>query len=98
PRRSPTRARRATPRAALPPRASTTAGALRRSPRRDLTPGALVSAPVGMSDYVRRLREKIGNDFMFMPSVSALIRDDDERILFVQHFEGRWQLPGGAVD
>jgi 8-oxo-dGTP pyrophosphatase MutT (NUDIX family) len=51
-----------------------------------------------MSDYVRRLREKIGNDFMFMPSVSALIRDDGGRILFVQHVEGRWQLPGGAVD
>jgi 8-oxo-dGTP pyrophosphatase MutT (NUDIX family) len=51
-----------------------------------------------MSDYVRRLREKIGNDFMFMPSVSALIRDDGGRILLVQHFEGRWQLPGGAVD
>jgi 8-oxo-dGTP pyrophosphatase MutT (NUDIX family) len=54
--------------------------------------------PVGMSDYVRRLREKVGNDFMFMPSVSALIHDDEGRILFVQHFEGRWQLPGGAVD
>ena len=51
-----------------------------------------------MSDYVRRLREKVGNDFMFMPSVSALIRDDDGRILFVQHVEGRWQLPGGAVE
>jgi len=51
-----------------------------------------------MSDYVRRLREKIGNDFMFMPSVSALIHDDDGRILFVQHVEGRWQFPGGAVD
>jgi len=58
----------------------------------------LVSAPVGMSDYVRRLREKIGNDFMFMPSVAALIRDDEGRILLVQHVEGRWQLPGGAVD
>ena len=57
-----------------------------------------MSAPVGMSDYVRRLREKIGNDFMFMPSVAALIRDDDGRILLVQHVEGRWQLPGGAVD
>ena len=51
-----------------------------------------------MSDYVRRLREKIGKDFMFMPSVSALIRDDGGRILFVQHVEGRWQLPGGAID
>lgn len=57
-----------------------------------------MSAPVGMSDYVRGLREKIGTDFMFMPAVAALIRDDDGRILFVQHVEGRWQLPGGAVD
>jgi 8-oxo-dGTP pyrophosphatase MutT (NUDIX family) len=56
------------------------------------------SYAVGMSDYVRRLREKVGNDFMFMPSVSALIHDDDGRTLFVQHVEGRWQLPGGAVD
>jgi 8-oxo-dGTP pyrophosphatase MutT (NUDIX family) len=47
---------------------------------------------------VRRLREKIGNDFMLMPSVAALIRDDDGRILLVQHVEGRWQFPGGAVD
>ena len=51
-----------------------------------------------MSDYVRRLRGKIANDLLFMPSVSAMIRDDDGRILLVQHVEGRWQLPGGAVD
>jgi 8-oxo-dGTP pyrophosphatase MutT (NUDIX family) len=51
-----------------------------------------------MSDYVRRRRDKIGNDFLFMPSVAALIRDGDERILLVQHVEGRWQFPGGAID
>jgi ADP-ribose pyrophosphatase YjhB (NUDIX family) len=51
-----------------------------------------------MSDYVRGLRAKLGNDFLLMPSVAALIRDDRERILLVQHVEGRWQLPGGAVD
>jgi len=51
-----------------------------------------------MSDYVRALRGKIGNDFLLMPSVAALIRDDGGRILFVQHVEGRWQLPGGAID
>jgi len=57
-----------------------------------------VSAAVGMSDYVRRLREQIGTEFMFMPSVAALVRVADGRILLVQHVEGRWQLPGGAVD
>jgi 8-oxo-dGTP pyrophosphatase MutT (NUDIX family) len=51
-----------------------------------------------MSDYVRALREKIGPDLLFMPAVTAVIRDDDGRILLVQHVEGRWQLPGGAVD
>ena len=51
-----------------------------------------------MSDYVKRLRERIGHDFMFMPSVAAFVRDADGRILLVQHLEGRWQIPGGAVD
>src|SRR5580765_5573513 len=53
---------------------------------------------MGMSDYVRALRQKIGTDLLFMPSVAAVIRDEDNRILLVQHVEGRWQLPGGAVD
>jgi 8-oxo-dGTP pyrophosphatase MutT (NUDIX family) len=51
-----------------------------------------------MSDYVRGLREKIGTELLFMPSAHVLIRDDEGRILLVRHVEGRWQLPGGAVD
>jgi 8-oxo-dGTP pyrophosphatase MutT (NUDIX family) len=51
-----------------------------------------------MSDYIRRLREKVGNDFILMPSVAALIVDARGRILLVRHVEGRWMLPGGAVD
>jgi 8-oxo-dGTP pyrophosphatase MutT (NUDIX family) len=51
-----------------------------------------------MSDYVRALREKVGTDLLFMPSAHALIRDGEGRILLVRHVEGRWQLPGGAVD
>jgi 8-oxo-dGTP pyrophosphatase MutT (NUDIX family) len=53
---------------------------------------------VGMSDYVRRLREKVGNELLLLPSAGALIRDDAGRVLLVQHVEGRWQMPGGAVD
>jgi 8-oxo-dGTP pyrophosphatase MutT (NUDIX family) len=53
---------------------------------------------MGMSDYVRRLREKVGHDLLFMPSAHAVIRDDAGRILLVRHVEGHWQLPGGAVD
>src|SRR5262245_15173251 len=51
-----------------------------------------------MSDYVRRLRDKVGTDLLFMPSTHAVIRDDEGRILLVRHVEGRWMLPGGAVE
>jgi 8-oxo-dGTP pyrophosphatase MutT (NUDIX family) len=53
---------------------------------------------MGMSDYMRGLRAKIGNDYVLMPCAGALIRDDEGRVLLVQHVEGRWQLPGGAID
>lgn len=53
---------------------------------------------MGMSDYVRGLREKIGNDFLLVPTVTAIVRDQEGRILLVQGVEGRWQLPGGAID
>jgi 8-oxo-dGTP pyrophosphatase MutT (NUDIX family) len=51
-----------------------------------------------MSDYVRALRAKVGNDLLFMPSVASVIRDDEGRILLVRHVEGRWLLPGGGVE
>jgi 8-oxo-dGTP pyrophosphatase MutT (NUDIX family) len=51
-----------------------------------------------MSDYVRGLRAKVGKDLILLPSVAALIRGEDGRILLVKHVEGRWQMPGGAVD
>ena len=51
-----------------------------------------------MSDYVRGLREKVGNDLLLMPSTHVLIRDGGGRVLLVRHVEGRWQLPGGAIE
>lgn len=53
---------------------------------------------MGMSDYVRGLRERIGHDYLLQPAVAAIVRDAEGRILLVQSLEGRWQLPGGAVD
>lgn len=50
-----------------------------------------------MSAYVRGLREKIGHDLLCWPSAACLIRDGD-KVLLVKHVEGRWTLPGGAVD
>ncbi len=51
-----------------------------------------------MSDYVRGLRERVGNNLLFMPSAHCLIRDGEGRLLLVRHAEGRWMLPGGAVE
>jgi len=51
-----------------------------------------------MSEYVRQLREKIGRDLLFWPSAACVVRDDGGRILFVQHVEGHWTLPAGAMD
>jgi 8-oxo-dGTP pyrophosphatase MutT (NUDIX family) len=53
---------------------------------------------MGMSDYMRRLREMVGHDYVLVPCAGALIRDEAGRVLLVRHVEGRWQLPGGAVD
>lgn len=53
---------------------------------------------MGMPEYLRRLREKVGHDLLFLPSVACLIRDSEERILLVKHVEGWWNLPGGFID
>jgi 8-oxo-dGTP pyrophosphatase MutT (NUDIX family) len=53
---------------------------------------------MGMSDYVKQLRAKVGHDLLFWPSVACLIRDDAGRILFVQHVDGHWTFPAGAMD
>ena len=52
-----------------------------------------------MSDYVRGLRQKIGNDFLMIPSVTVATFDDQDRVLLVRHVEGNlWVTPGGMVE
>jgi 8-oxo-dGTP pyrophosphatase MutT (NUDIX family) len=52
-----------------------------------------------MSDYVRALRAKIGNDLLHAPTVAVAIYDDARALLLVLHAEGeRWVLPGGMVE
>ena len=53
---------------------------------------------MGMSEYMRALRSKIGHDYVLVPCAAVLIRDEAGRVLLVRHVEGRWQLPGGAID
>jgi ADP-ribose pyrophosphatase YjhB (NUDIX family) len=52
-----------------------------------------------MSDHVRRIRQLIGPELLILPSVSVLVRDDQDRVLLVRHADsGRWGLIGGAVE
>ncbi len=52
-----------------------------------------------MSEYMRRLREKLGPDLIVVPSVTVLVFDDQGRVLLVRHAAtGRWVIPGGSVE
>ncbi|MEV0620836.1 NUDIX domain-containing protein [Nonomuraea sp. NPDC050404] len=52
-----------------------------------------------MSPFLARLREKIGNDLLMLPSVTAFVFDDEGRMLLARHGDvGLWAAPGGGVD
>jgi len=52
-----------------------------------------------ISDYVRRVRSRMGNAFLLMPSVTALVFDEESRVLLVRpSHRDVWVAPGGAVD
>ena len=52
-----------------------------------------------MSEYMRELRGKLGRRLLELPAVSVVTRDDEGRVLLVQHENGLvWVTPGGAVE
>jgi 8-oxo-dGTP pyrophosphatase MutT (NUDIX family) len=54
---------------------------------------------VPISDYLRDLRRRVGPALLMVPSVTAIIRDPAGRILLHRRSDdGRWDLPGGAID
>jgi 8-oxo-dGTP pyrophosphatase MutT (NUDIX family) len=54
---------------------------------------------MGMSDYVRKLRDKVGHDLLFMSAVSGLVINDANEILLQRRSDtGQWAIPGGAID
>lgn len=54
---------------------------------------------MGMSDYYKHLREKLGNQLIFMPCVAAIIRNEQNEILFGRkHNEDNWGLIAGAIE
>jgi 8-oxo-dGTP pyrophosphatase MutT (NUDIX family) len=54
---------------------------------------------MAISDYILQLREKVGTTLLLMPSATALVFDDRQRLLLVQYASrDMWGLPGGALD
>jgi 8-oxo-dGTP pyrophosphatase MutT (NUDIX family) len=53
---------------------------------------------MAISDYMTRIREKIGHDLLLAPGVAAIIRNEGGQILVQRNKEGIWNLPAGAID
>jgi mutator protein MutT len=51
-----------------------------------------------ISPYMKNLRAKVGHDLLQMPCVGAVIRKDGRILLQQRADDGRWGLPGGAID
>lgn len=52
-----------------------------------------------MSEYVAQMRTLVGHRLMLLPAVSAVVIDDEKRVLLGLHADtGRWSTIGGAID
>ncbi|GAA1994189.1 NUDIX domain-containing protein [Isoptericola halotolerans] len=50
-------------------------------------------------DHVASLRTRVGTDLLWLPGVSAVVRDGDHRLLLGRRTDnGRWALPSGILD
>jgi ADP-ribose pyrophosphatase YjhB (NUDIX family) len=54
---------------------------------------------MAISPHIRQLRAAVGTMRLLLPSVSAIIRDADGRVLLARGREdGVWSTPGGAIE
>lgn len=54
---------------------------------------------MGMSNYYKNIREKVGNELIFMPSVAGIVRNETGDILLQNKGNGeKWSLPAGAIE
>src|SRR3954471_6629623 len=54
---------------------------------------------MGISNYIKGLREKIGNDLLLLPSVTAIIVDERGWVLLQRAVnDGKWYTVGGAME
>ena len=54
---------------------------------------------MSISSYIKKLRQHIGNELLILPSVTAIIFDEDNRVLLARHADTkRWVAPGGSIE
>jgi 8-oxo-dGTP pyrophosphatase MutT (NUDIX family) len=54
---------------------------------------------MGVPDYILRMREHVGHELLWLPSVSAVIRNDaGELLLGRRSDDGRWSVVSGFVE
>ncbi|PFA22765.1 MULTISPECIES: NUDIX domain-containing protein [Bacillus cereus group] len=51
-----------------------------------------------ISTYYKQIREKVGSKLIFMPSVAAIIKNEQGEILFQYPGGEYWSLPAGAIE
>lgn len=50
-------------------------------------------------DFILALREKIGHDLLWLPGVTGVVLDDDDRVLLARRVtNGRWGLVAGILE
>lgn len=54
---------------------------------------------MAISSYIKSLRQYIGNELLILPSVTAIIFDEGNRILLAKHADTKcWVAPGGSIE
>ncbi|MEU4779091.1 NUDIX domain-containing protein [Micromonospora sp. NPDC023633] len=54
---------------------------------------------MAISSHLRKLRAKVGQQLLMLPSVSGVVCNDDDEVLLVRRSDnGCWSLPAGAVE
>lgn len=54
---------------------------------------------MGVPDYILRMREHVGHDLLWLPSVSAVVRNEaGELLLGRRSDDGRWSVVSGFVE
>lgn len=49
--------------------------------------------------YIGKLRSVVGSQKIIVPSIRAIIEDQDGKILFIERKgEGNWSIPAGSIE